>query len=81
MALKEISRNKVVVARSWLVMCSEWRVWRGRDEQTDRRKKIIEVLLVSLPAPSVLFSQRTRSISITKKKILNLHVLSKEFKN
>jgi hypothetical protein len=40
---------------------------RRTDRQTDRRKKIIEVLLVSLPTSSALFSQRTRSISITKK--------------
>jgi hypothetical protein len=75
MALKEISGNIVIVARSWLVKCSEWRVWRGRDGQTDRRKKIIEVLLVSLPAPSALFSQRTRSISITKKKLLISYIV------
>jgi hypothetical protein len=75
MALKEISRNKFAVASSCLVKCSEWRVWRGRDgqtdRQTDRRKKIIEVLQVSLSAASNISSQRTRSISITKRKILN----------
>jgi len=54
---------------------------RRTDRQTDIRKKIIDVLSVSLSAASNLFSQRTRSISIKNGKILNLLILSKEFKS
>ena len=81
MALKEINRNTISVGRSCLVMCSKWRVWRGwdgrtdrqTDRQKDRREKIIEVLPVSLTAASNIFSQRTLSISITNRKILNYY--------